>query len=137
MVHRDEIRNLGHALLRLGIGIVLLWFGFSQLKNPASWTRLLPEFTQAFGFAPTSLIYINGIFEVTLAILLITGLLTRLVGFIAGVHILYIAYLLGYGPTAVRDLGLALAAFSVALHGADDYCLDHLAQSTHRVFSNF
>ncbi len=129
-MNKENLRHAGHALLRAALGIVLLWFGFTQLKNPASWTRLLPEFTQSLALSANSLIYINGIFEITLAILLLLGLFTRVVSFIVGLHILSIVWVLGYGPVAVRDLGLALAAFSVTLHGPDEYCLDKLLHWT-------
>lgn len=127
-INKETLRHWGHALLRYGLAVVLLWFGFSQLKSPAGWTRLIPQAMPTV-LSATSWVYVNGIFEVVIAILLMLGLFTRIVSALVGIHILTIAYVLGYGPVAVRDAGLAIAAFAVSLHGPDEYCLDNLLQS--------
>ena len=40
----DKIKKYSPVILRFGLAIVFLWFGFSQLKNPEPWTGLLPGF---------------------------------------------------------------------------------------------
>jgi len=118
----DRIKKYSPVVLRFGLAIVFLWFGFSQLKNPDAWTRLLPAFLNS----SIVFIYLNGTFEIIFATLLLLGLFTRTVSFLLGLHLISIVFALGYGAIAVRDLGLAIAAFSVFLHGADEFCLDRL-----------
>lgn len=110
-------------LLRTGIAIVFLWFGFSQLKNPGSWTRMIPSY---LGSSSTTLIYLNGVFEIVLAALLLLGLYTRVTSFLLGLHLLHIATIVGYGPTGARDFALAIATFAIFLRGADELSLDKL-----------
>ena len=113
-------------LLRTAIAVVFLWFGFSQIKNPASWTRMIPEFVKALPLSETTIIYSNGVFELVFATLLLLGIFTRTVSAILGLHLLHICYILGYGAAAARDFSLALATFAIFLHGSDDYCLDRV-----------
>ncbi len=77
-----------------------------------------------FGLTPVNLIYLNGLAEVVLGLLLILGIWTRIIGLLIALHLLEIAYTVGYGAIGVRDTGLALSAFSVFLHGADAWSLD-------------
>lgn len=118
----DKLKKYSPVILRFGLAIVFLWFGFSQLKNPEPWTGLLP------GFLNSSIIFIyfNAIFEIVFASLLLLGFFTRAVSFILGLHLIGIIFSLGYGAVAVRDVGLAIASFSIFLYGADEFCLDKL-----------
>ncbi len=118
----EKIKKYSPALLRVGIAVVFLWFGFSQIKNPSSWTGLLPAFLNS----SVSFIYLNGIFKIIFATLLLLGVFTRTVSFLLGLHLIGIIFSLGYGAIAVRDLGLAIATFSIFLHGADEFCLDKI-----------
>ena len=118
----DKLKKYFPVVLRFGLAIVFLWFGFSQLKNPEPWTGLLPGFLNS----NVSFIYLNGIFEIIFASLLLLGLFTRVASFILGLHLIGIIFSLGYGAVVVRDVGLAIATFSMFLHGADEFCLDKL-----------
>lgn len=122
----DNLKKYSPVLLRSAIGIVFLWFGFSQLKNPAQWVRMVPEYVPKFGLETTSIIYMHGIFEVIFATLLILGLYTRLVSLILALSLIHITFIVGYGPTGARDLAIALATLSIFFHGSDDFCLDKL-----------
>ncbi len=123
----DKYSKYAPVVLRYGIAIVFLWFGFSQIKNPAAWTRMMPEYVSAMlPFSANTLIYMNGIFEIVFAILLLLGLYTRVVSFLLGLHLLHIISILGYGAIAARDLALAIATFAITLNGADEFCLDKI-----------
>lgn len=123
----DKIKRFSPLVLRTGIAIVFLWFGFSQLSNPSAWTRMMPEYVQTIiPIGANNLIFLNGFVEIVLAILLLLGLYTRTVSLLLTLHLLHIVTILGYGATAARDLALAIATFSIFLHGADDFCLDRL-----------
>jgi hypothetical protein len=53
------------------------------------------------------------------------GLYVRWVALLLGLHLLVIAYEIGYNDIGVRDTTLAIACFSLALFGSDDWTLDH------------
>jgi len=122
----EKFSKYSPLLLRTGIAIAFLWFGFSQIKNPANWVKLLPEFTQSLPLSQNAFIYLNGSFEITFAALLLLGFFTRIVSLLLGLHLLSITYALGYGAVAVRDFSLAIATFAIFLHGADEFCLENL-----------
>ncbi|MBI2029510.1 DoxX family protein, partial [Candidatus Gottesmanbacteria bacterium] len=67
----------------------------------------------------------NGIFEAAAGILLLIGLFTRVVAFIAALHLLVIAFSLGYNDIAIRDIGLAIMAFSLVFSGAGPLSIDN------------
>ena len=113
-------------VLRISIAIVLLWFGFSQLKNPAQWTRMMPDYTHIiFPFSKATLIYMNGVVEIILAAVLLLGLWTRVNSALITLHLLHITTIVGYGAVGARDLALAIAALAIFLYGPDEYCLDN------------
>lgn len=114
------------VVLRLGIAIVALWFGFSQLKNPAQWTRMMPDYVNMIvPFSKATLVIINGSLEILLATVLLLGIWTRVTSAIITLHLLHITTIVGYGAVGARDLALTLAALAIFLHGPDDYCLDN------------
>ncbi len=108
--------------MRLGLGIVVLWFSINQFMDPDSWTRLAPEYLNFINSA--TLIYMNASLEIIIGILLILGLFTRIVALIFSLHLIPIIISLGYGPTAVRDFGLLMASLSLALSGSNYLSLD-------------
>ena len=123
----ENLRKYSPLLLRIGISIVFFWFGFSQLKNPDMWIRMIPGYVQnIISLSPKILIYLNGGFEIILGILLLLGLFTRAVSFLLGLHLLHIVTIVGYGAIGARDFALALATFSIFLRGTDGFCLDRL-----------
>ena len=111
-------------VLRISLSLVFLWFGFTSVFNYETLVGYLPEFAYSLEISLQSIMLLNGIFEIVLGILLIIGLFTRVVAFILFLHTLGIMFSLGYNAVAVRDFGLALATFSVFLHGADKWCFD-------------
>lgn len=120
----DKLSRYSPLLLRTGIAIVFLWFGFSQLKNPAQWTRMVPEY---FSFLNTTgVIYANGIFEIVFGTLLLLGLFTRVTSLLLAINLFHITTIVGYGPTGARDIALSLATLSIFFRGADEFCLDKL-----------
>ena len=119
-------------VLRISLSLVFLWFGLTSIFNYESLVGYLPEFTYSLQISLQSIMLLNGIFEIVLGTLLIIGLFTRIVAFILFLHILLIMFSLGYNDVAVRDFGLALAAFSVSLYGADKWCLDKKLKSRNK-----
>ena len=126
----DNLKKFSPALLRIGISMVFLWFGFSQIKNPEAWTRMMPEYVQSLvPISPNTLIYMNGTFEIILATLLLLGIYTRASSLLLGLHLLHVVTIVGYGAIGARDLALTLATLAIFLHGADEFCLDNVFSS--------
>lgn len=119
----DRLKEYAPAVVRYGVGIVFLIFGISQLLNPGSWMAYLPDFALNIEISATSLIYMNGIFDLLIGILLLLGIFTRIVSLIGILHIAGIIISLGYNDVAVRDFGLLVVLVSVFLHGADKLCI--------------
>ncbi|MEK6917588.1 MAG: DoxX family protein [Nanoarchaeota archaeon] len=120
----EDLNRYSPALLRLAISAVFLWFGFSQIKNPDAWTGMIPNYVQSLiHLSSKTLVYLNGAFEITFAILLLLGLFTRFVSLVLSLHLLHIVTIIGYDPVGVRDFALALATLAIFLHGPDEFCL--------------
>ena len=127
------------VLLRIGLSLVFLWFGFNQFFNPEMFLGYVPQqvamlmypFMQSHHLllvysaeqASLRLIMFNGIFEVILGMLLLLGLFTRITAGLLALHLLSIAVSLGYNDVMIRDGGLMIALVSIVLHGPDQWCL--------------
>lgn len=120
----SKARELAPVVLRFGIVVLFLWFGLSQVTNPAGWTAWLPAWTQQLPVAGTTLVLLNGIFETVLGIALAAGFLTRVAATLLALHLFFVAYEIGYNDIGVRDFCLAVATAAVACFGPDQYSFD-------------
>ena len=116
-----KIKEYSPAVLRIAMALVFFWFGITQLINPGMWVGYIPDWLTILPAA--TFVIINGIFEIVFAALLITGIFTRIVSLVLGLHLLFIGISIGYNAVAIRDIGLALATLSVSLHGPDKLCI--------------
>lgn len=121
----NKLQSYAPVVVRIGVGLVVFWFGVNQLVDPGAWVRLLPDYTKALPFSPNGLILFNGTFEVLAAVLLLLGFYTRLVAMIVTIHLAHIVVVVGYGATGVRDFGLFLASLSVFFFGRDRWSVDN------------
>ncbi|KKW05345.1 MAG: hypothetical protein UY39_C0064G0002 [Candidatus Kaiserbacteria bacterium GW2011_GWC2_49_12] len=113
------------TFLRLGLAVLFLWFGLSQVTNPSDWIAWVPEWpTIITGLSASTIVLLNGAFETVLGTLLVLGFQTRWVALLLSLHLFYIAYEMGYNDIGVRDFALAIATLSLALFGPDQYTLD-------------
>ncbi len=113
-----QFESYAPLVLRIGLGFVFIWFGFSGITNPSMWVGMVPEWTAVFGPAAT-LVVIHGIVELIGGIMLCAGWYVRPVGIILLLSLLQTLTILSFGPIMVRDIGLALALFSSILYGND------------------
>lgn len=114
------MKSYAPVILRLGLCFVFLWFGTSQIIDQTMWTGLIPDYAMNLsGMSAKSLVMVNGIFEVVAAVLLAIGVFVRPVAFLLGLHLIGIIAELGLTPIGVRDIGLMIATFSIALYGPD------------------
>lgn len=109
-------QKLGIVTLRYGLALVFLWFGFSQLTNPSDWTSFVPLSVANFSPLPvTVIVLLNGFLEVVCGILLLLNIAVRWAALLLALHLAGITVSLGYNSVAVRDFGLMMATFSLAL----------------------
>lgn len=123
MIDLKPLRRYAPALVRITLSLVFLWFSFSQFKAPAEWTGFLPSWTASLPLSATHFIYLNAGFELLFGVCMLIGILVRTSSLLLGLHLIGIAFSLGYGALAVRDFGLAFATLSIFLNGADVLCL--------------
>ena len=115
----DKYAKYAPFAVRLGLSLVLLWFGIDELRHPGVWASLVPSWlTSLLHVSDLTFMRFNGVFELLLALLLLIGWFTRIVAAIVVLHFAGIIYAVGYGDIAIRDLGLLLAALSLVLSGA-------------------
>jgi uncharacterized membrane protein YkgB len=97
--------RLAGPLLRLSLGLVLLWIGSIHLATPQPVARLL-SLSLPF-LAESAFVYVLGALEVMAGILLIAGLWVR-----------YVALLALMGQFLLKDVVLASAAITVMVRDA-------------------
>ena len=117
-------RHYSSFIIRIGLALVLLWFGIDEIINPQNWFGYFSQWL-ALPFSLETFFLLNGIFEVIIGILLLMGLYTRVVAFISAFHLLAVTIALGYNDVAVRDFGLTLMAVSLVFSGAGVLSLDN------------
>lgn len=101
-------------VLRVGLSLVILWFGANQLINPDAWTTWVPAWATVFVDAKT-IVYLNGGFEVVAGLLLLFGLFVSWVALFLFLHLLLIIFEIGMTPTGVRDVGIAVGLLALAM----------------------
>lgn len=128
--------SVGSLLLRFGLVIVFLWFGFSQLSNPSEWTVFLPSWVKMVPISENHFVMLNGLFEVVSATLLLLGAYVRITALLLGLHLVGIAFSIGITSTGVRDFGLSIATLSLALLGSRQFSIDSMLEDVDKVMSN-
>ncbi len=120
----QKYSKYSQIVLRIGLGLVVLWFGLQQGMHPAQWTSFLPAWTTTLPISQLTFIYLNSWFEICFGILLIAGFYTWIIAGILALHMLGIVLSLGYNAIAVRDAGLTVALAAIFLHGESLWSLD-------------
>ena len=121
----NTLRSYASTLLRMGISLIIIWFGSQQLLHPQTWTHFLPGWTSDMFLSQVSFVYLNGAFEVIAGALLFLGLFTCVVSFLLALHMLSIVITVGYNPTGMRDLAIFFAVAFLFLHkNHDKWSLD-------------
>lgn len=119
-----KAKEFSPLVLRVGLALVFLWFGISQLIDPVGFTGYLPYFLFDSSYA-TTVVIANGVFEIIAGLFLLLGLFTRVVSLLLALHLAVITIELGFGEIAVRDFGLIIATLAVFLGGYDKWSIDY------------
>lgn len=113
----------GKIILRISLSLLFLWFGISQIYSTNDWVGFVPSFASNI-IPATTIVLINGAFEILFGLMMLTGFYLKISAFLLAVHILPIAYSMGFSSIAVRDYAITLATFSLIFFGPDKFCLD-------------
>jgi uncharacterized membrane protein YphA (DoxX/SURF4 family) len=120
----NTMQKYSSLVLRVGLALVMLYFGSAQLMNPAPWMNFLPDWTKSLPISHINFIYLNGWFEIIAGLMLLTGFYTRIVAGLLALHLIGITMSIGYSATGVRDFGLTIALFAIFLQGESIWSLD-------------
>ena len=111
-------KQIGFLILRFGISIVFLWFGFSQIFDSINWVGMIPEWAvNIINLPPAMIVLANGLFEVIFATLLIIGFKIRFAAFTLALHLAVITVIVGFNAIGVRDFGLTMATLALSFFG--------------------
>ena len=124
----DSHSHYGTLIARVGISAVFLWFGIDKFVHTINWIGWVPEWMQALiPMSMTNFMYLQGIIEAVIGLLLLIGYKVRFAGLLAvltlaGVEIAMV----GTGQTEMmlRDAGLLAASLSLFLTGSDCLSID-------------
>lgn len=143
----DRYAKYAPFILRIGLGVVFFWFGLDKLLRPWYWEGWMPSWMGSIlPVSLTSFLYIQGIVELMIGVLLIMGLFTRVASLIASLilggiistfvfnanvighftkfHIDGDIFFLILTETLFRDLGLLAGAIALILLGGGAFSLD-------------
>ncbi len=124
-IDTDGMKKYAPAVVRIGIALVFLWFGSSQISSPANWTGMIPNYAMnILPLPPETLVVMHGLFEIVFGVLLLIGFQTRLAASLLTLNLVHIIFVVGYNDIGIRDFGLFTAMVSVTLTGADFFTLD-------------
>jgi len=119
-------KNYSIVIIRISLALVLLWFGIDQIINPENWFGYIPSWLNSIiPFSLETFILLNGIIEIIIGVFLLIGLYTRIIAFIAALHLLSITIAVGYNEIGIRDFGLTMMAVSLIFSGAGVISLDN------------
>ena len=121
----EKMTAVGPAILRIGMAVVFLWFGFQQFLNTMAWIGFIPE--EVLKIVPleaSTLVHVNGAFEIVFGFALLLGFFTRMSALFLSLHMFHITTVVGYDSIGVRDFGLMIAVIAVFLNGADHTSID-------------
>ncbi len=121
----NTLKTLSSPILRIGLALVFLWFGISQISDTVNWVGYIPDWVvNLSSLNATTIVYLNGGFEIIFGTALLFGLFTRFVAFLLFLHIADITFTVGFDAIGVRDFGLTIATLVVWINGSDFFSLD-------------
>ncbi len=119
----NVLEKYAKPVLRIGMSLIFLYFGYQQLTNNASWQGFVPDFALILGLTAEKIVMFNSIFELSFGLLLLFGIYTRIVALLLSIHLFIISFSLGFSDLGIRDFGLAIATFVVFMNGKDGFTL--------------
>lgn len=113
----ELVANWGPTAGRVLLGLVLAWFGYHELMQPALWTGYVPGVHAASGTA-IALVLAHGWVLLLLAVALIAGIAPRVAAGLAALLLAQIVIWLwasaGLSDLTLRDVGVLGLALCIA-----------------------
>ncbi len=107
-------KNISFHILRMGMAIVFIWFGFSQIFDSINWVAWVPEWaSNLINLPPALIVILNGWFEIIFGSLLIFNLFIRFSSLILAIHLFFIFLSISLTPIGIRDFGLFMATLAL------------------------
>jgi len=116
----ERYKGYAPLLVRVGLGLVFLFFGVDKIQRPEVWVGWIPPFLRGID----NFLLINGIIEIAFGVLLIIGLFTRYVALIVSVFLMGILVVFSIDNITGRDIGLLFSAVSLILTGPGSPSID-------------
>ncbi len=114
------------VLLRLGVGVVFLYFGVDKFVHPEVWAGWInPRLLYYLPVSHDVFLYVNGGVEGVVGLLLILGLWTRIAASVAAVLLIGILATVGVTDVTVRDIAILAASLSLVLTGSKTLSIDN------------
>lgn len=108
--------KLTPLLLRVGLSIIFLYASISSLKNPQDWVGYLPQFLRD-AFDETALLHVFSMYELLLAVWLLSGKYVRYAALLCAATLLgIVASNFSIFAITFRDIALIFAALALAAH---------------------
>ncbi len=121
----QNLEKYSPTVLRVGIALVIIWFGLEQMKDFEAWSGIIPSWaTSLTGLSAVTIVKINAWSEVVFGLAHLLGIYTRITGLILTLHMATITFIVGYNPTGVRDFGVTIGALASFMHGVSPLSLD-------------
>ena len=126
--------DLALLVLRIGLAIVFFLFGFHKLASPSQTTAEIQLIVNLGLGAVSAINYYMGLVEVIIALGLIVGIKTKLMGLVSAflTASFLASFLVKFGisinPDLYRDVGLTAIGIAIFLSGGGRWSLDARAQ---------
>lgn len=113
---RKDDSELMLVVQRFAAGSVFLWFGVDKWVRPEAWYGWVPGWVWPFVPNMDVFMYLNGAFEVTVGICLVTGRFLREASIAAFLFLLGVTLMVGVSEVTIRDLALMGIFLSLIIH---------------------
>jgi len=108
---KEFFKERPELVLRIGLALPFLIFGFDKFIHVYIWTPWIPQWLAGIlPITPQLFMYVQGTVEVLIGLSLISGFLIVYSSAVASIMLLLIIITMGYNFTSVRDLGLLMIA---------------------------
>lgn len=123
----DKYEKYAGFILRVGLGFVFVYFGIWKFVSPESWaTYVAPVIAKFLPFSTVTLMYVMGVLETVVGVMLIIGIFTQVAALLASLQLLAIVTTTGWSDIVVRDIGLLLASLALTLRPRCSFSADNL-----------
>lgn len=123
--------DLALLILRIGLAVVFLLFGYQKLSSPAQTTSEIQILLNFLGLgAASALNFYLGLTEIAVGLGLILGVKVKLLGFLAALltTMFFASFLVKLGlsinPDIYRDIGLTTAGVTLVILGGGRFAIE-------------